>query len=250
MAYMVKPGIDASAVTVYILLYNLLYRAGMAKLDAILKRGKIWHLYRRVPVAYHGIESRRLIFRSLKTDSEALARQKAEAVWLQMIEAWEARLGGDSADAERRFDAAQRLAQARGYRFLDASRVAGLPTAELLDRIEAVPEAGPGQAQEAAALLGGAEEPTITVSRALELYWGLARDRVLGKSPDQLRCWENPRKKAVKNFIDVVGDKALAEIDGDDMLDFREWWVDRVEALGLTANSANKDLIHLGSVLK
>jgi integrase len=167
-----------------------------------------------------------------------------------MVEAWEACLVGDSADAERRFEAAQRLAQARGYRFLDASRVALLPTRELLDRIEAVPEAGPGRAQEAAALLGGAEEPTITVSRALELYWGLARDRVLGKSADQLRCWENPRKKAVKNFIDVVGDKALADIDGDDMLDFREWWVDRIETLGLTANTANKDLTHLGGVLK
>ena len=232
MAYTVRPGVDGSAAVLYILLYNLLYGAGMAKLDAILKRGKTWHLYRRVPVAYHGIESRRLIFRSLKTDSEALARQKAEAVWLQMIEAWEARLGGDGADAERRFEAAQRLAQARGYRFLDASRVAVLPMAELLDRIEAVPEAGPVRAEEAAALLGGTEEPTIAVSRALDLYWGLTRDRVLGKSADQLRRWENPRKKAVKNFIDVVGDKVLAVIDGDDMLDFREWWVDRKEALG------------------
>ena len=34
------------------------------------------------------------------------------------------------------------------------------------------------------------------------------------------------------------------------MLDFRQWWVERVVEEGLTANSANKDLIHLGKILK
>jgi integrase len=34
------------------------------------------------------------------------------------------------------------------------------------------------------------------------------------------------------------------------MLDFRQWWVERVEAEGLTPNSANKDLIHFSDVLK
>ena len=215
----------------------------------LLKRGKVWHLHRRVPVAYHGVDSRRVILCSLKTDSEAIARQKAEAIWLQLIEGWEARLAGDSADAEQRFEAARRLAQARGFRFLDASRVAELPTPELLERIEAVSE-GPARALDVEAVLGAAEEPAITVSRALDLYWGLARDRVLGKSPDQLRRWQNPRKKAVANFLAVVGDKPLAQIDGDDMLDFRNWWLERIEEKGLSANSANKDLIHLGDVLK
>lgn len=34
------------------------------------------------------------------------------------------------------------------------------------------------------------------------------------------------------------------------MLDFRQHWLDRIEAGGVTANSANKDLLHLGDVLK
>ena len=54
----------------------------------------------------------------------------------------------------------------------------------------------------------------------------------------------------MRNFLDVIGDKALANISGDDMLDFRNWWMDKLESDGLTANSANKDLIHLGDVLK
>lgn len=34
------------------------------------------------------------------------------------------------------------------------------------------------------------------------------------------------------------------------MLDFRQWWAERLEAEDLTANSANKDLTHFGMVLK
>jgi hypothetical protein len=34
------------------------------------------------------------------------------------------------------------------------------------------------------------------------------------------------------------------------MLDFRQWWADRLEAQDLTPNSANKDLVHLGDVLR
>ncbi len=37
-----------------------------------------------------------------------------------MIEAWEARLAGNSEDAQARYDAARDLARARGFRYLDA----------------------------------------------------------------------------------------------------------------------------------
>jgi integrase len=121
----------------------------------------------------------------------------------------------------------------------------------LLARVEAaVGQDGEPDLREASAVLGALAEPPITVTKALELYWGLAADRTIGKSVDQLRRWKNPRIKAVRNFVDVVGDKALPDIQGDDMLDFRSWWLNRLETSGLTANSANKDLIHLGDVLK
>lgn len=32
------------------------------------------------------------------------------------------------------------------------------------------------------------------------------------------------------------------------MLDFRQWWMEKIEAEGLTHNSANKDFIHLGAM--
>jgi len=215
------------------------------------KRNNIYYLRKRVPARYLPVEDRASFYVSLKTDSLALAQQKAAAIWNEQVELWEARLAGDDVEVSRRHASAQAIALSRGFRYLHAADVADLPRRELLKRIEAIPDhEGTPDKTIAAAVLGTVAAPVITVSRALELYWTLAKDKTLGKSEDQLRRWKNPRKKAIRNFLAVVGDKPLTEITGDDMLDFREWWYDGLETRGLTANSANKDFTHLGDVLK
>ena len=216
---------------------------------SVMRRGSIFYIRRRVPARFASVDSRDEIWLSLHTDSETQAKAKEALIWAEQIEAWEARLAGDTEDAELRFQAATELAQRRGYRYLTVEKVAALPRAELLSRIETVDEER-SEPQEAAALLGGVAEPAITVQRALELYWPLAKDRIVGKSEDQLRCWRNPRIRAVKNFIDVCGNLAINQISGDDMLDFRAWWVERVDAGEVSPDTANKDFTHLGDVLK
>ncbi|PPE81504.1 integrase [Kaistia algarum] len=216
-----------------------------------IRRGATFHLRKRVPKRYAAIEPRSTVWISLHTDSETVARSKAPIAWQHLVDGWEARLAGDSADAEERFAAARDLASARGFRYLRASEVARLPLEERLARIEAIPVLGDKpDAPTAAAVLGGVDEPGITVTRALELFWTLAADRTLGKSEDQLRRWKNPRKKAIANFVRLIGDKPIHEITPDDMLDFRQWWLDKITDEGLTPNSANKDLVHLGDTLK
>ncbi|MEP2531188.1 tyrosine-type recombinase/integrase [Shimia sp.] len=218
---------------------------------AIKPRGKKLSLYRRVPKRYESVEARKFIWLALHTDSMSEAEVKAGPAWEQLIAGWEAKLAGDTSDAEQRFEAARELAEARSFRYVRVDRVATLPTDQLLERIDAVSvRKGKPDLKEAAALLGGAREPEITVTRALELYWDLAREKTLGKSKDQVRKWENPYKKAIRTFISVVGDKPISAISGDDMLDFRAWWLDRLQHEGLSPGSANKDLIHLGKVLK
>ncbi len=218
---------------------------------SIVKRGRLYHLRRRVPRRYREVEPRETVWISLHTDSEMVAHSKADRAWSQMVEAWEARLAGNSEDAEARYETARDLARARGFRYLDAGNVAKLPVEDVVARVEAIPApANQPDPVEAAALLGTVPEPRITVTKALDLYWTLAREKTFGKSEDQLRRWEAPRKKAIKNFVAIVGDKDLSNITRDDMLDFRQHWLDRIEADEVTANSANKDLIHLGDVLK
>ena len=216
---------------------------------SITKRGGTFHLRKRVPRRYRAVEGRETVWVSLHTDSQSTARQKADRAWSQMIEAWEARLHGDSDDAEARFEAARELAAVRGHRYLDMTAIATGSTADRVARVEAISTpAGQPDMAEAAALLGAVPEPVLSVSKALETYWSLARERTFGKSDDQLRRWRNPRIKAVRNFVEVVGDKALDQITRDDMLDFRHVWLDRIEGGEVTANTANKDMIHLGDV--
>ena len=218
---------------------------------SIMKRGRVYSLRKRVPKRYASVESRGTVWISLHTDSRTVADSKADIAWSQMIEAWEARLAGDTDDAEARFAAAQEVAKVRGFRYLDVGRVAKLPVEALVERVEAISApAGQPDMIEGAALLGTVLEPALTVSKALDSYWTLAREKTLGKSEDQLRRWRNPRLKAVRNFIAVAGDKPLDQVSRDDMLDFRQHWLERIEGGEVTANSANKDLIHLADVLK
>lgn len=218
---------------------------------SVFKRGGKYQMRRRVPRRYRGIEPRDIIWISLHTDSESIARSKADLAWAQLTEAWEARLAGNSGEAEMRYEAAQELARVKGFRYLEISSVARLPLDDVYERVEAVLEAG-GEPDPVVgkALLGKAEKPAITVETGLELYWSLAREKVLGKSEDQLRRWKNPRIKAVRNFVAVAGNKPLEAITRDDLLDFRQHWLERIEAGEVTPNTANKDLIHFSDILK
>ena len=216
-----------------------------------IRRGSNFHLRKRVPGRYAVIEPRKTVWISLHTDSESVAHSKAQVAWQHLVDGWEARLKGDSTDAEERFAAARELAAARGFRFLPVHEVAKLPLEERLARMAAIPMVrGKPDLVAAAAMLGGAAKPQVTVTRALELFWTLAADRALGKSEDQLRRWKNPRIKAFANFVKVIGDKPIDAITADDMLDFRQWWMDRIVEEGLTPDSANKDLGHLADTLR
>ena len=64
---------------------------------SIFMRGGLYQLRRRVPRRYRSVEPRGTIWVSLHTDSETIARSKADRAWSQLTEAWEARLAGDTA---------------------------------------------------------------------------------------------------------------------------------------------------------
>lgn len=215
----------------------------------LLLRAGTWHVSRRVPRRYRSVEPRGYFCMSLKTDSRAEAERKAADAWTSALASWEAALDGDTTRAAQHYIHARKIAQKRGFRFLPVDEVARLPLDELLARVEAAHDRlGRPKTVEAPAVLGTIRKPRITVEKALTQFFQLAADQTRGKSADQIRRWENPRKKAVANFVSVIGNKNLDEITGDDMLDFRDWWLERLESEDLTANSANKDLTHLAGM--
>lgn len=214
------------------------------------KKGTI-QLRRRVPKRYASVEDRSTIWVSLHTDSPEEARRKGDAVWNEHIAAWEAMLAGDTAQAEARLAAAMELAAVRGFSYRPMAKLVEEPIEELLKRVEAIPvRNGKPDIKTAAAVLGTVPDPGLPISKALDLFWDLSKADMIGKSDDQVRRAKNPVKKAFANLIDVIGDKPIAQVTREDMLDFRQWWAEKLEEEELTANSANKDLTHVGKVLR
>lgn len=217
----------------------------------LTRRANTLYIRKRVPRRYKRIEEREFVWLSLHTDAEAVAKHKAPQVWSQMIEAWEARLAGATGEADERLDAAKNLAAMQGFRFMFAPEVAKLPQDEFIGRLRsAVTPKGNIDLPMAEALLGGVEEPKITLSRALSMYWDYMGEKTLGKSDDQVRRWRAPRMKAIANLIKAIGDKEIGQINRDDLELFKAGWLARIKAEGLSINSANKDLIHVTSTLK
>lgn len=214
------------------------------------KKGTL-ELRRRVPKKYASVETRKEIWVSLQTDSPSMAEVHAISLWQQQIAQWEAMLAGTSVVPEVRLDAAKQLVEAKGFRYMQADVLLNQPVEDIVKRVEAISfSKGIPKVKDAEALLGVLPDPGLKISRVLELYWQLSANKMIGKSKDQVRRAKNPVIKAIKNLVDVIGDKTINSISRDDMLDFREWWNERLARQGLTSNSANKDFTHIGKVLR
>ena len=176
--------------------------------DDLVQRGANWSMRKAVPLEYRAVEPKKEITRSLRTDSRSEAKRRKEAVWDELVAGWEMRLAGKSDDAHTAFEAAKRVLKAKELRYIPLDELLFAPTAEILARVSKINlVGGRPDAAEASAILGTEERPSIMLADALELYWPMAKDNTRGKSADQMRRWVNPRKKAMRNFIMVVGDK-------------------------------------------
>jgi site-specific recombinase XerD len=89
-----------------------------------------------------------------------------------------------------------------------------------------------------------------TIQEGLTRYWGFAKDKTINKSPNQVRKWKNPRKLAVANLVQIIGDKPLNEVTREDMLKFKDWWIDRIQEENYAANSANKNFFALKTIFE
>ena len=214
------------------------------------KKGTL-ELRRRVPKKYASVEPRAFIWVSLETDSPSVAEMRAASIWQLQIDRWEGLLAGDTSEPEAKLDAVRKLVEAKGFTYVPAATLIMQPVDELLKRVESISlRKGVPNLREAEAMLGILPDPGLKISRVLELFWQLTANELRGKSEDQIRRSKNPVKKAIKNLIEVISDKPIDAITRDDMLDFRDWWAERMEQEQLTVNSANKDFTHIGKVLK
>ncbi len=213
----------------------------------IVKIKNRYYFNRRVPEEVKPYDPRSLIRISLKTDSKEQAQRKAIILNDQVEAYWQELINTKTPYEDGSFRKVVLIARQMGFIYQPMSVVATLPIAQLLERILVLDNAKPSQVE---ALLGGKETPETSVKKALELFWKLSKDKVMNKSELQIRKWKNPRKRAIQNFIQVIGNKPLKQVTREDIVTFRDWWINRIENEGMNADSANKNFIQIKNIFE
>ncbi|AWB24532.1 hypothetical protein DA075_29825 [Methylobacterium currus] len=154
----------------------------------------------------------------------AKARRVIDALNADIENDWSGLLGGQSRDAQERYDAARKRARGFGFDYRLASSLAELPDDELLARIRTfVAQPRSAEAATVTAVLGGEAPAPLRLSTLFAEFERLSAPANRNLSPDQLRKWRNPKLRAIANLVGVIGDRPLDEVTRAQALDSRDW---------------------------
>jgi integrase len=224
--------------------------------DFLTRRNGTWHFVRRVPSEFASFDSRGIVKHStrIKIANDRAGRRAArvaEQLNRQLEIFWKGLSDGKPEEQLNSYENARRRARALGFEYIENDDLLKQPPDGRLERLEAIVANGlvndPGAR---VALLGTEKRPAFKLSRLFEEYEELTKDEVRDLSPNQLRVFINGRKRALDDFISVVGDKLITDITNDDAIDFCEWWRDRVRANEVNPKTANKGIGQLSRMLK
>ena len=186
-------------------------------------------------------DSREYVRMSLKTDSYEKACQKAAALDQKTQAYWDELVKTNSSYDKSAFSKAVKLARLLGFEYKSISQLDDQGVKDLIDRVEVL-ENTPHSKEVSEAVLGGVEPKSLKLSEVESLFWSITSDRIMNKSEDQVRKWKNPRKRAIRNLTNLIGDKHLNDLGRDDVISFRDWWIKRITSDQLSRNSANKEI--------
>ena len=223
----------------------------------LMKRGDVWWYNRRVPERVRHLDPRGRIRKSLDTyalEEACLLRDKlaeADTQYWAALKLAEMSDGDGKAAAEARYRSAIARAEAAGFSYRPVLElVEEEPLANVLDRLQAVRDAAPQQAEPepvvTQAILGGIKHPEIKISEAHEIYFkDIALNEQMYKSERQKASWRKVKQIAIRTFIDQFGDMPMDEITREHALAYKAWWAARVfpdnpEQEPVAGNTANR----------
>ena len=221
------------------------------------QRGEVWYYIRRVPTILTEEIGRRIISRSLETDSVSTARRRRDmcadaddACWNKLIPSTFKRPSVDRSLRQARKDAT-----AMGFTYKPVEETTAPHNYEDLARrllhLEALQTRERVDIELAAPVLLGTVEPDkVTITKALELYLSeIALDEVAGKSPEQRANYNKVKRRAVANFVKLNGDVDMRKIDREQARQVYQFWAAKVHPKNgekpMSGNSANRDLGNL-----
>ncbi len=215
-------------------------------------RNNTWHLRMRVPARYQSVVRRRTIKQTLHTDSRREARKLAALLRADFLAEFDRRLTGEQAKSIDAFENIVALAKARGTTYRTASELAEGSLVDLMGRLDRLMKEDPSASHTTtiAAELGGIDRPATKISDLVTEYEDASRSRLSGKTEDQKRRWRNPFIRAVSELLKVIPDKPPAEITRQDALSLEAVYLDRVAEKEILADTANKSLGFLRTLLR
>ena len=222
----------------------------------LTKRHGVWHFLRRVPTEYAHLDTRGNVKLSTKIKVAADRKgTKAGQVAARMnatLEAyWRGLADRKTAEAKQTYLDAVKLARSLGLDYQTPAVTAMAPIEEVLARIETLLANGMiNNAPLRRAALGAFEKPPIMLSSLFTEYEQTQRIALSKMSPDQVRKWTSAKKRAVEILIEQKGDKPLHQLSRDDALSYSDWWEDRVLTEGIGAGTANKNISHIGGMIR
>jgi len=144
-----------------------------------------------------------------------------------------------------------KIARSLGFDYLPAQQIARRPINEVLDRIETLLVDGrienPGVRKP---VLGAVERPKVMLSGLFAEYEATQKTALAKMSADQQRNWRTAKKRAVEILIEQGGDKALQDLTREDALAYSDFWETRVIEEGISTSSANKNISHIGGMIR
>lgn len=215
----------------------------------IRKRGNVYYYDRRIPNTLKQYDPREKVRISLHTDSERIAEERSISVNNEIEAYWRSLVSKGETHSDNAFMPILQAAKLLGFNYMPSHELAKEPMTEIINRLNMVKHL-PDDSDLVEVKLGGAAIPSISLSQALEKFWNISNDKIMGKSESQIRKWRNPRIKAMNNLIKLCGDKSLKELHRDDILSLKDWWIERITNEGKRSGSANKDIIHVKNVIE
>lgn len=223
----------------------------MAKtaVDRIGLRSGVYYYVRRVPRVFVPFDDRVIVRISLRTGDRQEAIKAAIVAERELETLWNSLAAQNDPQAWKRYHAALERARLEGFAYRSATEIAQGKLSELVSRMQSLSDRL-GDRSAVMAIAGGEPQPDITLTAALELYYGYSAGELLGKREDQVRRWKNPRRLAIDEFIDCLGeDKPIAAITREDARKFQDRWLRRIREEGYGRNSMNKQIGHLSRML-
>ncbi|MBO9574090.1 MAG: hypothetical protein J7497_18020, partial [Chitinophagaceae bacterium] len=214
----------------------------------VLNRNGRYYFNRRVPNEYRAYDSRDYIKVALNTDSLKIATRLAAEKNAALEAYWTTLLKTGEKHSISRYKALVDRCQQLGFTYYYKTFLAEQPLSEIVPRLHYLEKQDLNE-KHVEAVLGAEPEPVFRLEDCWDIFLTLSKDKLIDKSEYQIRKWKNPRQRALGNFIACTGNKAISELTRNDIVIFKNWWIDRLDNDGLVSNTANKELVNIKTII-